>query len=95
MLSASEHDHARSSAFAQSMLSLHFVKPGVLAKDTASKLNQLMAMRHAADYKGEVIIDAGEVDEYRPWTIGFVGSALDILRQADAMEKVLRPLVMP
>ena len=65
---------------AQSMLSLHFVKSGALPRDTARNLNSLMALRHAADYKGDVPIDSGDVLEHRKWTIEFVGAALQLLK---------------
>ena len=64
---------------AQSMLSLHFVKAGSLPADTTKHLNNLMAMRHAADYKGEVQIAASDVREKRTWVVNFVERALPLL----------------
>ena len=64
---------------AQSMLALHFVKPGVLRRDTTSKLNDLMSKRHAADYKGEIHVGADEVLLYQPWVIDFVKSVLALI----------------
>ena len=65
---------------AQSMLSLHFVKSGALPRDTTKNLNALMALRHAADYKGDVSIDSGDVNEHRKWAMQFVGKALKLLK---------------
>ncbi len=64
---------------AQSMLSLHFVKAGSLPADTTKHLNNLMAMRHAADYKGEVQIAASDVREKRTWVVNFVERALPLI----------------
>jgi uncharacterized protein (UPF0332 family) len=66
---------------AQSMLALHFVKPGVLPRDTTSKLNDLMSKRHAADYKGEIYVGADEVSLYRPWVVDFVKATLALIRK--------------
>ena len=66
---------------AQSMLALHFVKPGVLRRDTTSKLNDLMSKRHAADYKGEIYVGADEVSLYRPWVIDFVKASLALIKK--------------
>ncbi len=65
---------------AQSMLSLHFVRAGALPKDTTKNLSMLMSLRHAADYKGDVSIAAQDVIDQRKWVVGFVNSALDIIR---------------
>ena len=67
---------------AQSMLALHFVKPGVLRRDTTSKLNDLMSKRHAADYKGEIYVGADEVSLYRPWVVDFVKTTLALIGKA-------------
>ncbi len=66
---------------AQSMLALHFVKPGVLRRDTTSKLNDLMSKRHAADYKGEIYVGADEVSLYRPWVVDFVKTTLTLIKK--------------
>lgn len=81
---------------AQSMLSLHFVKAGVLPRDTAKKMNSLMALRHAADYKGDVPIESGDVLEQKQWTMEFVARTLELLKsggfKADvkALEEAVR-----
>ena len=69
---------------ALSMLSLHFVKPGALPKDTTKNLNALMALRHAADYKGEVAIESSDVEAQRKWTTQFVGKSLELLKAGGA-----------
>jgi uncharacterized protein (UPF0332 family) len=74
-ISVESHDGA------QSMLALHFVKPGVLRRDTTSKLNDLMSKRHAADYKGEVYVGADEVLLYRPWVVDFVTASLALIKK--------------
>lgn len=66
---------------AQSMLALHFVKPGVLRRDTTSKLNDLMSKRHAADYKGAIHVGADEVSLYRPWVVEFVKDSLALIKK--------------
>jgi uncharacterized protein (UPF0332 family) len=78
-LLASKGITAESHDGAQSMLALHFVKPGVLRRDTTSKLNDLMSKRHAADYRGEIYVGADEVALYRPWVIEFVTAALALI----------------
>ena len=65
----------------QSLLSLHFVKPGALPRDTLAKMNELMARRHAADYKGAVTVGAEDVAGSIPWVLGFVGAALALVRK--------------
>ena len=65
---------------AQSMLSLHFVRAGALPRDTTKNLSMLTSLRHAADYKGDVSISAQDVIDQRKWVVGFVKSALDIIR---------------
>lgn len=81
---------------AQSMLSLHFVKAGALPRDTARKMNSLMALRHAADYKGDVPIESGDVLEQKQWTMEFVARTLELLKsggfKADvkALEEAVR-----
>ncbi len=69
---------------AQSMLSLHFVKSGALPKETTRHLNALMALRHAADYKGDVPIDPDEVRQQRQWVMQFVNRALARLKSGAA-----------
>jgi uncharacterized protein (UPF0332 family) len=66
---------------AQSLLSLHFVKSGALPRDTASRLNDLMAKRHAADYKGAVPIGAEDVSRFRPWVVEFVRACLALIKK--------------
>ena len=73
-ISAESHDGA------QSMLSLHFVKSGALPKDTTKHLNALMALRQAADYKGDVPIESSDVHEHRRWAIQFVRKAIELLK---------------
>ncbi len=81
---------------AQSMLSLHFVKSGALPRETAKNLVSLMALRHAADYKGDVPIDSDDVRRQKEWTLPFVAQALKLLKagafKADtkAIEQALR-----
>lgn len=65
---------------AQSMLSLHFVKAGVFARETTKKLNALMADRHAADYKGDVQFGAEDVANHRAWVVDFVSRAMQLLK---------------
>ncbi|MGQ0656333.1 MAG: hypothetical protein ACT4P4_29435 [Betaproteobacteria bacterium] len=76
--------HPDSHEGVQSMLSLHFVKAGALPADTTKRLHALMALRHAADYKGDVEIGAGDVREQRAWTIGYVARVLDLLEAGAA-----------
>jgi uncharacterized protein (UPF0332 family) len=76
---------------AQSMLALHFVKPGALPADTTARLNELMAARNAADYKGAVPVGVTEAARYRPWVIGFVEKALALL-EAGALKPDLAPV---
>lgn len=64
---------------AQSLISLHFVKSGVLPRDTATKLNQLMGQRHAIDYNAEVPIGYEEVTAFHGWLIDFTGSVLTLI----------------
>ncbi|MSQ71814.1 MAG: hypothetical protein EXR27_11085 [Betaproteobacteria bacterium] len=66
------------------MLSLHFVKSGAFPNDTTRNLNSLMALRHAADYKGDVSIDANEVRRQRLWVMRFVSHALACLKSGPA-----------
>ena len=86
---------------AQSMLALHFVKSGALPGDTARNLNSLMALRHAADYKGDVPIEAGDVREHGKWALRFVDRSLDLLKAGrpkiglKAVEKALRAAIPP
>ena len=81
---------------AQSMLALHFVKSGALPAETARNLNSLMALRHAADYKGDVPIEQGDVREHGKWALRFVGKILELLKVArpktdlKGVEKALR-----
>jgi uncharacterized protein (UPF0332 family) len=67
---------------AQSMLSLHFVKAGALPAATTKNLNALMALRHAADYKGDVPIDPDDVRTHKAWALQFVEQALKLLDPA-------------
>ena len=84
---------------AQSMLALHFVKSGALPGDTARNLNSLMALRHAADYKGDVPIEPGDVREHGKWALRFVGKTLELLKAGrpktdlKRVEKALRETV--
>lgn len=67
---------------AQSLLALHFVKPGALPGDTVKHLNNLMNARHAADYRGEVPFDASDAREHFPWVCRFLRQALDLVRKS-------------
>ena len=64
---------------AQSMISLHFVKSGLLPRMTAAKLNQLMGQRHAVDYHAAVDIGYDEVAESHAWLIDFIGQTLRLI----------------
>jgi uncharacterized protein (UPF0332 family) len=64
----------------QSMIALHFVKPGALPKETNARLNELMSARHAADYKGAVSISRADLRRYRDWALPFVRQALALVR---------------
>ena len=66
---------------AQSLLSLHFVKSGALPRDTASRLHDLMAKRHAADYKGAVPIGVDDVSSFRPWVVEFLKTSLSLIKK--------------
>ena len=62
------------------MRSLGFLKSGALPRGAARNRGSLMALRHAADDKGDVPIDSGDVLEHRIWTLEFVGAALLLLK---------------
>ncbi|MGH8681701.1 MAG: HEPN domain-containing protein [Burkholderiales bacterium] len=64
---------------AQSMIALHFVKPGVLPKATNARLNELMSARHAADCQGAVSISRSDVRRYRDWAIPYVRQVLELI----------------
>lgn len=74
--------HTETHDGAQSMLSLHFIKPGALPKETNTRLNELMSARHAADYKGAVEIGLEEITRHRTWVAGFVSDALALLKKS-------------
>lgn len=63
----------------QTLLALHFVKPAALPRDTVAKLNELMAKRHAADYKPHIEMGSDDIGSVRPWIVGFAHSVLDLL----------------
>jgi uncharacterized protein (UPF0332 family) len=67
---------------AQSMIALHFVKPGTLPKATNARLNELMSARHAADYQGAVSISRSDVRRYRDWTIPFVLQVIKLIESS-------------
>lgn len=67
---------------AQSMIALHFVKPGALPRETNARLHELMSARHAADYQGAVSIPRADVRRYRDWTIPFVRQAIELIRSS-------------
>ncbi len=76
---------------AQSMIALHFVKPGVLPKATNARLNELMSARHAADYQGAVSISRSDVRRYRDWTIPFVRQVIELI-ESSRLNVDLEPL---
>lgn len=63
----------------QTLLALHFVKPAALPRDTAARLNDLMAKRHTADYKPHIEMGSDDIESVRPWIVGFAHSVLDLL----------------
>jgi uncharacterized protein (UPF0332 family) len=68
---------------AQSMIALHFVRPGMLPKATNARLNELMSARHAADYQGAVSISRRDVRRYRDWTIPFVRQVIALIDSSE------------
>ena len=63
-----------------SLISLHFVKAGALSRDSGARLNELMAARHAADYKGAIPIELSDVRKYHPWVARFAGQAMALIK---------------
>jgi len=78
-LLASKGIRARSHDALQELLALHYVKPAALPADTVRKLGQLMERRHTADYKTYAPVDAGDVEEFRPWVSCFLDDGLKLL----------------
>ena len=62
------------------LLSLHFVKAGALPRDAGARLHELMAARHAADYKGAIPIALSDVRKFHRWVAPFLGQAIALIK---------------
>lgn len=72
---------------AQSLIALHYVKPGALPRDTTARINHLMGQRHAIDYRAAVDIGYREIADQHEWAIGFVRACLKLVEQSKVHSK--------
>lgn len=63
----------------KSMISLHFIKPGILAIEHGQTLNQLFLNRQAGDYEDFVYCDKELYDTLRPKAENFINAIKSII----------------
>jgi uncharacterized protein (UPF0332 family) len=65
-----------------SLLALHFVRPGTLARDTSAKFSALMAGRHDADYNEAIPFGAEDARAVAATGLALLAELLRVLDEA-------------